>query len=185
MNILQSFDRDSHRRSCDHRNPPTFTGSDLRLVCFWRACSQWGGRVGQRVWGHSSKAGSLWCLGSQSGPHCDLSSLETHERPIGTGGTGRHWLWENIWRVEVGRLQWFLSQLGFFFSFFFLQSCSPVLFFLRDRSLPNLKMTSLYVFVFQSRVPNEQVIPLLSLLWSLHLSSCHDWRCCKSHPGWS
>lgn len=32
--------------------------------------------------------------------------------------------------------------------------------------------------VLQSRLPNEQVVPLLSLLWSLHMSSGHDGRSC-------
>lgn len=45
-------------------------------------------------------------------------------------------------------------------------------------------MTSLCAFAFQSGVPNEQVVHLLSLFRTLHLPSSHDWRCSKSHPGW-
>lgn len=85
-----------------------FPGCFLRLVCIWWACGQWGGRLGQGVWGYSSSAGALWPLGSQSGPHQDFTGLETHEGPVCSGRTGGHWLWETMWGVEVGRQLHFL-----------------------------------------------------------------------------
>lgn len=91
-----------------------FPGSFLRPACVWRACGQRGGRVGQRVWGDRSSVGALWPLGPQSGPHCDLTGLEAHERSVSTGRTGGQWLWGDILGVEV--LYVFLKFSSYFSS---------------------------------------------------------------------
>lgn len=93
-----------------------FTGSFLWLVCIWRASVQRGGRMGQRVWSHSSTVGAFWPLGSQGGSHWDLPGLETHERSLSTGRTGRYWLREAVWGMEVRRPCYFLFQFSSYLS---------------------------------------------------------------------
>lgn len=106
----------------------------------------------------------------QSGPHRDISGLEAHEGPVSPGRSGRHWLREIFWRVEVRRLCHFLFQLGTFLFCF-----TPFVWKFLD-------MERCGVCVLQSCVPNEQAVPLLSLLWTVHLSTGHDRRGCEGHP---